>query len=96
MVVVNAMTGLLSRLESTVSRKPVRLSCRSVCTRPGSSRVLDPLVIDHTATQSTTAPRTIVQRGMPRVGSSGASAVGSTGAFPEDWPGDWAVVVMTR
>ena len=32
MLVVNAMTGLLSRLASTVSRKSVRLLCRSVCT----------------------------------------------------------------
>ena len=39
-----------------------------------------PLVIDHTAIQSRTNPSTIGQRGMPRVGSSGASAVGSTGA----------------
>ena len=96
MLVVKAMTGLLSRLESTVSRKSVRLFCRSVCTRPGSSRVLDPFVIDHTAIQSRTNPSTIGQRGMPRVGSSGASAVGSTGAWPGDWPGDWVVVVMAR
>ena len=74
------MIGLVSRLASTLSRKPVSDSCRSVCCRPGISRVLLPLVIDHSTIHTTMTPRTIAQRGMPPASSAtGASWVGSVG-----------------
>ena len=83
MVVVSWISGLVSRPARTESRNPVRLSCRSVCSRPGSSSVFVPRVRDHSTIHTTRTPSTRAQRGICRPGLSGgggASAPAVEGA----------------
>ena len=90
MLVVSWMIGLVSRLARTESRKPVRLSCRSVCSRPGSSRVFVPRVMDHSTIHTTRTPSTRAQRGTCRPGFSGGG-----GPWAPDCEGVGAIVAVT-
>ena len=90
MVVVSWISGLVSRPARTESRKPVRLSCRSVCSRPGSSSVFVPRVRDHSTIHTTRTPSTRAQRGTCRPGFSGGG-----GPWAPDAEGAGAIVAVT-
>ena len=89
MLVVSWMRGLVSRPARTESRKPVRLSCRSVCSRPGSSSVFVPRVKDHSTIHTSTTPSTRAQRGTCRPGFSGGG-----GPWAPDAEGAGAIVAV--